>query len=128
MEESPGDFAAKLACSAMSDAPSTDSRDNVQVSIHPEEAHFALTVDGKPAGLAEYIEETGHRTFVHTEVDDAFAGRGLAEILVREALDATRVDGLQIRATCSYVQKFLAEHHDWDDIVDSGAPQQETRE
>jgi predicted GNAT family acetyltransferase len=96
------------------------SGSDIQVSIHPAEGHFAITVDGKPAGLAEYIEETGHRTFVHTEVDDAFAGQGLAGILVRQALDTTREDGLRIRATCTYVRKFLAEHHDWDDIVDSG--------
>ena len=98
--------------------PGTDA--DIQVAKHQEEAHFALTVDGKPAGLAEYIEETGHRTFVHTEVDEAYAGRGLAGVLVRHALDATREDRLRIRATCPYVQKFLAEHHDWDDLVDSG--------
>lgn len=107
----------------MSDDPSTQN-DEVRVSIHPQEAHFALTVDGKPAGFAEYIEETRHRTFVHTEVDEAFAGRGLAEILVREALDTTRADGLQIRATCAYVKKFLAEHHDWDDILESGTAEE----
>ena len=105
----------------MSDDSSPERGDDIQVSIHPQEAHFAITVDGKPAGFAEYIEETGHRTFVHTEIDDAFSGRGLAGILVREALDRTRADGLQIRATCTYVQKFLSEHHEWDDIVDTGA-------
>lgn len=102
----------------------TGTETEIQVAKHQEEAHFALTVDGKPAGLAEYIEETGHRTFVHTEVDDAFAGRGLAAVLIRQALDATREDRLRIRATCPYVQKFLTEHHDWDDLVDSGSAEE----
>jgi uncharacterized protein len=104
----------------MTDDSSTANSDDIQVSIHPQEAHFAITVDGKRAGIAEYIEETGHRTFVHTEIDEAFSGRGLAGTLVREALDRTRADGLRIRATCPYVRDFLAKHHDWDDILEPG--------
>lgn len=96
----------------------------MRVSIHPQEAHFAITVNDKPVGFAEYIEETGHRTFVHTAIDDAYSGRGLAGILVREALDATRAENLRIRATCRYVRKFLADHHDWDDIVDEGTAEE----
>jgi predicted GNAT family acetyltransferase len=95
------------------------SEDVVTVINAPQRGQFEIAVDGKPAGLAQYVEETGHRTFVHTEIDDAFAGQGLAAILVREALDATRADGLRIRATCPYVVKFLEKHHEWDDIVDA---------
>ena len=100
----------------MSEDTSTEA--DIRVSNHPQEAHFAITVDGERAGVVEYVEETGHRTFVHTEIDDAFSGQGLAGILVRQALDATRADGLRIRATCPYVRKFLSKNHEWDDIVD----------
>ncbi len=104
----------------MSEQTSTD----VKVRNVQQEARFEITVDDKLAGVAEYIEETGHRTFVHTEVNDEFSGRGLAGVLVRAALDATREDGLRIRATCPYVVKFLGEHHDWDDLVDSGTTEE----
>ena len=39
----------------------------------------------------------------HTEVDEEFGGRGLATILVREALDATRAAGLRIVPVCPMV-------------------------
>ncbi len=93
--------------------------DDITVTNVPTEGIFEITVDGRRAGLVQYVEETGYRTFVHTEVDDAFSGRGLAGELVRGALDATRADGLRIGATCSYVKKYLAEHSDWDDLVDA---------
>ena len=109
----------------MSEHTSAETRADISIAKHQQEAHFAMTVDGKHAGVAEYVEETGHRSFVHTEVDDAFAGQGLAPILVRHALDATREDGLRIRATCSYVRKFLAENHDWDDLVDAGTTEED---
>jgi predicted GNAT family acetyltransferase len=97
---------------------SEDSKPDITVSNVATEGRFEIAVDGKLAGLAEYVEETGHRTFVHTEIDDAFAGQGLAGTLVRQALDATRADGLRIRATCPYVRKFLSKNPDWNDIVD----------
>lgn len=99
---------------------SDESKNDIQVRNAQQEGRFEITVDGKLAGVAEYVEETGHRSFVHTEVNDEFSGRGLAGVLVRSALDTTRADGLRIRATCPYVVKFLSEHHDWDDLVDSG--------
>ena len=34
----------------------------------------------------------------------------LAAIVVREALDQTRNEGLKILPTCSYVEKFVAEN------------------
>ena len=100
---------------------SEENSAEVTVRHAAQEGRFEISVDGKLAGVAEYVEETGHRTFVHTEVDDAFSGRGLAGVLVRQALDTTRADGLRIRATCPYVLKFLRAHHDWDDIVDTAA-------
>ena len=99
---------------------SDESKNDIQVRNAQQEGRFEITVDGKLAGVAEYVEEAGHRSFVHTEVNDEFSGRGLAGVLVRSALDTTRADGLRIRATCPYVVKFLSEHSDWDDLVDSG--------
>ncbi len=91
---------------------------STEVSKIAERNHFEITVDGEHAGLVQYVEEGGQRIFIHTEVDDKFAGQGLAGTLVRQALDATRAEGLRIAATCPYVTKFLAKNHDWDDVVD----------
>ncbi|HUR75008.1 MAG TPA: GNAT family N-acetyltransferase [Sporichthya sp.] len=84
----------------------------------PSSGQFEISVDGEPAGLAQYVEEVGRRTFVHTETEEKFAGQGLAGTLVRAALDQTRADGLRIGATCPYVLKFLRKNHDWDDLID----------
>jgi predicted GNAT family acetyltransferase len=91
---------------------------DVTVTRNADRHQFEIAVDGKHAGLVQYVEDSGQRIFIHTEVDDAFAGQGLAGTLVREALDATRAEGLRIAATCPYVAKFLGKNHDWDDIRD----------
>ena len=49
---------------------------------------------------------------------DEFGGRGLATILVDEALQATRDAGLRIVAVCPMVAGFVEKHDEFDDVVD----------
>ena len=61
-------------------------------------------------GLIDFYDRDGVRTFTHTEVDPAFGGRGLATILVGEALKAARDAGLRIASQCSMVDGYIAKH------------------
>ncbi len=88
----------------------------------PERHRFEIAVGAVRAGLTRYTQDAERRMFVHTEVDDAYAGQGLAGILVRQALDATRAEGLRIVAVCPYVAGFVAKNHDWDDLLDPVTP------
>jgi predicted GNAT family acetyltransferase len=88
------------------------------VTIAKEADKFTVSVEGKAVGLAAFKERDGQRIFFHTEVDDEFGGRGLATVLVSEALSATRTDGLRIVAVCPMVSAFVKKHHEFDDIVD----------
>lgn len=79
---------------------------------------FTIAVDGREVGLVAFVDHAGQRIFLHTEVSDAFEGRGLASILVSDALAATRGAGLRIVAVCPMVAGYLDKHHDFDDVVD----------
>ncbi|MEO9326783.1 GNAT family N-acetyltransferase [Gordonia aurantiaca] len=91
----------------------------------PDESAPVGTANGAGivAGFTEYRDrtaaaETGgesrtERIFFHTEVDGAFGGRGLATILVREALDDARARGLVIVGVCPLVAAFLEKHPDY---------------
>lgn len=80
------------------------------VAHNSAETRFEIRVDGELAGFAEYSDHSGVRDFHHTVTYPQFRGRGLAAIVVREALDQTRNEGLKILPTCSYVEKFVAEN------------------
>ncbi|WP_040509978.1 GNAT family N-acetyltransferase [Gordonia soli] len=75
------------------------------------------------AGFTVYRERQvdggTQRVFVHTEVDEDFGGRGLATILVREALDDTRAQGETIVGVCPLVAAFLRKNPDY--AADSAA-------
>ena len=47
-----------------------------------ERSRFEVHVDGRLAGLAQYrLTDPGLIVFTHTEIDDAFEGRGLGSTL-----------------------------------------------
>ncbi len=52
-------------------------------------------------------------------MDDAFQGRGLATILIGEALQQTRDAGLRIVPVCPMVAAYVKKHPEFDDVVDA---------
>ena len=66
----------------------------------------------------QVTDRDGQRVFTHTEVDDNFEGRGLATILVNEALQATREAGLRIVAVCPMVANYVEKHAELSDVVE----------
>ena len=93
------------------------------VTVTREADRFTVGVDGKTVGLVAFAERDGQRVFFHTEVDDAFGGRGLGTVLIAEALAVTRSDGLRIVAVCPMVAAYVDKHHDFDDILDKPTPE-----
>ena len=47
---------------------------------------YEILVDGAVAGFAAFQESETHIAFTHTEVDDAYQGKGLASQLAGEAI------------------------------------------
>jgi predicted GNAT family acetyltransferase len=89
-----------------------------EVRDNPERTRYELLVDGELAGFLRYNMRAGRIILVHTEIDEARAGHGLASILVAGALDDIRVRGLKIVPVCPFVERFLKRHPDYDDLVD----------
>ncbi|MBJ7340402.1 GNAT family N-acetyltransferase [Mycolicibacterium sp.] len=96
---------------------STD-KTGAETTVTAEPGRFTIAVDGQTVGLADYVDRDGRRTFPHTEVDSAFQGRGLATILVAEAVSATREAGLRIVPACSMVADYIDKHPEYADITD----------
>lgn len=84
---------------------------------------YEILVDDQRAGLTAYRDHDDRRVFFHTEIDDAYAGQGLASILVEQALTDVRASGMRIVPVCPYVAKFLKKHEEFADITDPVTPE-----
>lgn len=88
------------------------------VSVTKQTDRFAVSVDGKDVGFTEYSDTDGRRVFPHTEVDEAYGGRGLATLVIAEAVAQTKAEGLRILPLCPTVAGYLEKHPEYADIVD----------
>ena len=95
---------------------STDEED-VAVADDPARSRFEVLVDGKPAGQAVYELRPGTIVFLHTEIDDAYGGRGLGGTLVKAALDEARARDLHVVATCPFVRSYIQKHPEYADLT-----------
>jgi len=78
--------------------------------VHLPDAHrFETLVDGH-VGRLDYSVRGDVMTIVHTEVDPALEGRGVAGALVRAALDHARASGLKVRPHCPYAASYMERH------------------
>lgn len=78
---------------------------------------FEIRSDGATAGFAEYHRRGPAISFVHTVVEDAYAGQGLAGRLARAALDDARARGLAVLPFCPFVRGWIAKHPEYVDLV-----------
>lgn len=97
----------------------TDAGDRqVDIRDEPVEQAYVIEVEGVRAGKAEYRTFEGRQVFTHTEVDEEFAGLGLATRLVRFALDDMRSQQTQIVPLCPFFAAYIRRHPEFDDLVD----------
>lgn len=101
---------------------SSPSADQGAVTIvdRPEQNRYELRLDGQVRGLVVYCDADHVRALVHTEVDAAVQGRGLAAELVRHALDDARRDGRQVHPACPYVAYYIERHPEFAPLVAAG--------
>ena len=81
------------------------------------------------AGFSQYTlddarDDTGEDgliTFTHTQVADAFEGKGVASALIRGALDDVRAGASRrVRPLCSFVEAFIQRHEGYQDLLYAG--------
>ncbi|KAG7459813.1 hypothetical protein MATL_G00214530 [Megalops atlanticus] len=71
-----------------------------------------LTLNGSHDRAVLLYEYVGKRTvdLQHTEVPDAYRGRGIAKHLAKAAMDFVVEEDLKAHLTCWYIQKYVKEN------------------
>lgn len=91
--------------------------EETQVVDDPRAHRFEILLGGELAGFAEYQRGSATVSFLHTEIDPRFEGRGLGSILIRGALDASCAAGLSVLPYCPFVLAFIQRHPEYLDLV-----------
>jgi predicted GNAT family acetyltransferase len=99
----------------------TTNKTGAHTTVSRDDGKYTIAVEGKTVGHAAVADNP--RVFYHIEIDDQFGGRGLATVVVLQALNATRDDGKRIVAVCPMVGGVLEKHPEFSDITDPDMPQ-----
>ena len=88
-------------------------------TVTKEADRFTISVDGTVAGFTEIKDRDGQPNLPAHRGGRRVRGRGLASILIGEALQQTKDAGLRIVPVCSMVQAYVKKHPEFDDVVDA---------
>ena len=95
----------------MSEPATPEIRDN------PDRSRYELWLDGEQVGLATYRRSAGQIEFTHTEIDEAYGGRGLASTLINAMLDDVP-DDIRVVASCPFVARYVETHPERQPLLD----------
>jgi len=79
------------------------------VRIVHEPGRFVAHVEGAEA-YVEYVRDGDVLDVLHTFTPPALRGRAIASALTQAVIDHARAEGLRIRPSCSYTQRWAARH------------------
>ncbi len=88
-----------------------------EVQHDSESKKFFIKNKGQEAHMTYHYQDNETLVYAHTFVPPELRGSGLAGKVVRTALEWARSQGLKVVPTCSYVQKFVRRHPEFQDVA-----------
>jgi predicted GNAT family acetyltransferase len=89
----------------------SDASNTVEVIDVPAEHRFVVRGDDGEAELL-YRVDGDNLELIHTEVPEAWGGRGIGSRLVRAAIRRAEANGLTVVPWCPFARRWLKEHPD----------------
>lgn len=90
--------------------------DEIIVENNKEAQRFETDINGT-LGVAEYQLNGQKIIFTHTGVPRSIGGQGVANKLVKTALDYARDNHLQVVPLCSFVSVYIRRHPEYKDLL-----------
>jgi predicted GNAT family acetyltransferase len=90
---------------------------NIDFANAPDRERYELSLDGEVVGFTAYRARPGLIAFVHTEIEERVQGQGLADELMRFALEDARERSLAVLPFCQFVKAFIERHREFEPLV-----------
>jgi len=91
--------------------------DDYSIRDNPDKHRFEADLGKGDVAIAEYNLLSHAIMFTHTEVPEAYEGRGIGTRLIEFALAAARERGLQVIPICPFFAVYMKEHAEVQDLL-----------
>lgn len=92
----------------------------IDVKQNNDEKHgsFEATIDGNRAGLMTYTWAGEERFIIdHTEVEEAYNGKGVGKEMLIKAVEYARENGKKIIPLCPFAKATFQKNEDLQDVL-----------
>jgi len=90
---------------------------DITITNNPAEHRYEARIGNDLAGYCEYNLLSEAIMFTHTEVLEAFEGKGVGSALAKHVLDEARADGKHVIPVCQFIAGYIRKHRDYADLV-----------
>jgi NAD+ kinase len=90
---------------------------NARVVDNFEEQRYEILLGGETVGTLEYRRRGSYIELLDTEIEQTFAGRGLAGRLATAALEDARAKAVPVKVTCPFVTGYVERHPEYSDLL-----------
>ena len=90
---------------------------DITITNNPAQHRYEAHIGSDLAGYCEYNLLSEAIRFTHTEVLEAFEGKGVGSALAKHVLDEARADGKHVIPVCQFIAGYIRKHRDYADLV-----------
>jgi predicted GNAT family acetyltransferase len=94
---------------------------DIEVVDVPEARRYEARTGGEVAGIVAYRRRPDAVVLIHTEVDAAYEGRGVATALAKGVLDDIRAQGAVMVPQCPFIASYVRRHPEYRDLIAESA-------
>jgi predicted GNAT family acetyltransferase len=88
----------------------------LEVVHNSEKKRFEIQI-GDQIAMVKYVMGSKEIIFTHTEVPEAFEGRGIAGKIAKAAIEYAKDQGMRIRPMCPYIAEYIKRHPEYQSIT-----------
>lgn len=91
--------------------------ESARVVRNDEKNRYEVWLGEELAGFSAFTPDGDQLVFTHTEIDGAFAGKGLGKVLAGRALDDVVARGEVIVPVCPFIAAFVRKNEQYNEHV-----------
>lgn len=90
------------------------------ISDNPDHSRYEAHDGQRLIGFLEYDKHDIYTVFPHTEVEPDYRSQGVADAMVRHAMDELRDLGETAHPVCPFVKRWFARHPEYEGLLHRG--------
>ena len=93
-------------------------KQEVKIEVNDKNGFFYIEIDGKVVAKMTFVFAGTDKIIVdHTEVNDAFEGKGFGKMMVEKAVEHAREKGIKIIPLCPFAKKIIDKTPEFQDVL-----------